>query len=501
LPGRRVVVFGLDGASWDFINRMIELGAMPYVKNMLNGGARGVLLSSYPPITPSAWPSITTGVNPGKHGIFDFARTDVNTGEQTLTTTFDLEHPRIYEMLATRGIETLVFNPIPPYPLIPIENLKVASIVFSPKPVYYPEHIQKYAEGFPDYTELIETCKGKRSPDNEAFLELKLQNTSQRLTIVEEALRSENWSLAWIRLQDPDDLFHTAADEAFSGHPKVTRVFSMIDRLIKASKTLADLVVLVSDHGFKKYKQNICVNTILFKGGLARPASTGGLADDAWRWDKNLFGGRADSLRIPSWLTEWLINHSAPLLTRLAGTILKLTKKTYESPAVDPVASRAYSPTPYGHGVLVRNTNDLEATRRIVMQQRGIANVKYPEEVYWGAYVSRAPNLIVMVDREAGYRLGSNRIERKAADDKAVWDHDPYGVVAFAGEGVRPCDIGLVNAWDVAPTIMAYMGAALPDDSDGKALNAIPSTGASERASYDYTSGWHNAKLRSWHPR
>jgi predicted AlkP superfamily phosphohydrolase/phosphomutase len=289
------------------------------VKHMLTGdGATGVLVSSYPPITPSAWPSITTGVNPGKHGIFDFARTDLNTGEQKLTRTCDLEHPRIYEMLATLGIETLVFNPIPPYPLVPMEKLKVASVAFSPRPV----------------------CP-----------------------------------------------------------------------------------------------------------------------------------------------------------------VLKLTKKTYESPTVDPVASRAYSPTPVGHGALVKNINDLEATRKIVMQQKGIANVRYREEVYWGAYVSRAPNLIVMVDREAGYRLGSNRIERRIVDEKAVWDHDPYGVVALAGEGVRSGDIGLVNAWDVAPTIMAYMGAALADDSDGKALNAIPGTSASEGASYDYASRCtYQAKLRSLSP-
>jgi predicted AlkP superfamily phosphohydrolase/phosphomutase len=475
---------------------MMELGAMPYVKHELSGsGAKGILESSYPPITPSAWPSITTGVNPGKHGLFDFVRTDPKSGEQKLSSTRDLEHPRIYEMLATLGIETLVFNPIPPYPLVPLENLKVASIVFSPKPVYHPEYMQKYARDFPDYTEYIEARKGRRSVDKETFLELKLQKTSQRLTVVEEALRLENWNLAWVRLQDPDDLFHAAADEAFSGHPKVTKIFTMIDRLIELSRTLADLVVIVSDHGFRKYKQNICLNTILFKGGLTRPANTHGLADHDWGWNiVNLPDVKAGGVRIPSWLTKVLTNHSMPLFTTFGKAGLKLVRKTYESPKVDPVTSRAYSPTPYGHGVLVREINDLEAARRMLMQHQGIVSVRYREEVYWGAYVTRAANLIVMVDREAGYRLGSNRIERRVYDERVVWDHDPHGVVAFAGEGVHSRNLGLVNAWDITPTIMSYMGVPLPDDSDGAVLSGVFDSGTSVKERYNYTSRWREIK-------
>lgn len=504
---RRVVVFGLDGASWDFMNRIIELGSMPYLEHELSGNMnRGILESSYPPITPSAWPSITTGVNPGKHGLFDFVRTDVRTGEQTLTSTQDLEHPRIYEMLALLGIATLVFNPIPSYPLVPLDNLKVASIVFSPKPAYHPEYMQKYAVGFPDQTEYIESMKaneGKRSVDRETFLELKLQKTSQRLKVVEEALRSENWNLAWIRLQDPDDLLHGAADEAFAGHPKVIEIFSMIDRLIELSRTIADLVVLVSDHGFRKYKRNISLNTILCKRGFARPATAHGLADHDWGWNiANKPNVAAGGVRIPSWLMKIFINHNIPLLTKSGNAILKLVKKTYESPTVDPLASRAYSPTPYGHGVLVRDLDDLEVTRGALLQHQGIASVRHREEVYWGEYVTRAANLTVMVDREAGYRLGSPRIERRIYEEKAVWDHDPFGIVAFVGEGVSPKELGRVHAWDVAPTIMAYMGVPLPDDSDGSVLGGVFDYDISAKERYGYTSRWReikSVKLRGTH--
>ena len=34
--------------------------------------ASAVLRSTVPPITSTAWPSMMTGLNPGKHGIYDF---------------------------------------------------------------------------------------------------------------------------------------------------------------------------------------------------------------------------------------------------------------------------------------------------------------------------------------------------------------------------------------------------------------------------------------------
>jgi len=488
---KKVIVLGLDGASWDFLDIMISAGSMPNLKTLISRGTRGILESSFPPITPSAWPSITTGVNPGKHGIFDFVKTNYENGEQTLTTTRDLEHPRIYEMLAMQRIETMVFNPIPAYPIVPLKNLKVASIAFSPKPVYHPDHMKKYALTFPDYLELFDA--GGKTVDKDLFLDLKLERTYQRVSIVEEALRNVSWSLAWIRLQDPDDLLHTVGDIAYSSG-KVHKMFAIIDRLFDVSHDLADLVVLVSDHGFRRYTRTISLNTLLYKEGLAIPESKHGLQDQYWAWNQSKYSQeREGGFRPPRVLQKFLQAHEMRLLTKLGNFALKISNRPYQFPKVDPIGSRAYSPTPYGDAVFVREASDLERTRQALTGREGIAEVKTREDVYWGPYVTRSPNLLVMVDHVNGYRHGSNRIERHIWEEKIAWDHHPYGVALLSGERVQPKASVLITSWDMTPTLMSYLGVPLPHDADGTILKDLLDTSPVDR--HDYSSNWNLAKV------
>jgi len=494
-------VIGLDGATWEFINRMVELGAMPNTKRMLNNedAARGVLESSYPPVTPPAWASIETGVNPGKHGIFEFAHTNPETGAQKLATALDLEHPRIYEMLAMQGIETLVFNPMPPYPLIPIKNLKIASSVFCPEPICYPNRMYRYCRNFPDYTERLDARRGKEFVDKEMFLELKLEKTFQRVRVIEDALKEETWSLAWIRLQDPDNMLHFAYNKAFSGHPKVIKIFTMLDKLVESSKELADLLVLVSDHGLGIHKHTICINTILYNHGFAKPTTGEGLADHHELMESIRVPGLKVELdrektHIPFYILRMLANSRLAFLIKFGNAVLRVTGRTYDLPRVDPLASEAYLPTPYSYGVFVRDVSHVEEVRKALLSYRGIIDVRSREGVYWGPYVKRAPNLVIMADHQKRYRLGSNRISTRVYYDEEKFDHHPYGIISFVGEDVAFSDLGLVKAWDVAPTIMAYMGVPTPDDTDGRILNGILNNSTCEEKRHDYTSRWRRVK-------
>jgi len=494
-------VIGLDGATWEFINRMVELGAMPNTKRMLNNedAARGVLESSYPPVTPPAWASIETGVNPGKHGIFEFAHTNPETGAQKLATALDLEHPRIYEMLAMQGIETLVFNPMPPYPIIPLENLKISSSVFCPEPTCYPSKMYRYCRNFPDYTEIFDARKGKKSMDKDMFLELELEKTFQRVKVVEDALKEESWSLAWIRLQDPDNMLHVAYDEVFLGHPKVIKIFTMLDKLVESSKELADLLVLVSDHGHKIYEHTVSINTILYNHAFAKLTTGQGLADHLEVMESIRAPGlkveynRAKT-RIPFCVLRILANSKLAFLIGLGDTVLRVTGRVYDLPRVDPLGSEAYSPTHYSYGIFVRDVNHVERVKKVLLSYRGIIDIRSREEVYWGPYVKRAPNLVITVDHDKGYRLGSNRISARVYSHRKVCDHHPYGIISFIGEDVVSSELGLVKAWDVAPTIMAYMGVPIPDDTDGRILDGVLNNATYEGKHYDYASEWRRVK-------
>ena len=69
---RKVIVIGLDGATWDVICPHIKRNELPHIKRMVLDGSYGVLESTLPPVTGPAWLSMATGKNPGKTGIFGF---------------------------------------------------------------------------------------------------------------------------------------------------------------------------------------------------------------------------------------------------------------------------------------------------------------------------------------------------------------------------------------------------------------------------------------------
>ncbi|HHT9154142.1 MAG TPA: alkaline phosphatase family protein, partial [Candidatus Hypogeohydataceae bacterium YC40] len=73
----KLVIVGLDAGSFNIIDAMTG-EELPFLKGLIKNGVRAGLKSIYPAITPPAWTSLYTGVNPGKHGIFSFIE-DTNT--------------------------------------------------------------------------------------------------------------------------------------------------------------------------------------------------------------------------------------------------------------------------------------------------------------------------------------------------------------------------------------------------------------------------------------
>ena len=68
----KVLVIGLDGATFDLIKPWAAQGHLPTLNHLLHNGVHAPLRSTMPPMTAPAWTSFATGVNPGKHCIFDF---------------------------------------------------------------------------------------------------------------------------------------------------------------------------------------------------------------------------------------------------------------------------------------------------------------------------------------------------------------------------------------------------------------------------------------------
>src|SRR5437763_12278723 len=68
----RTVLFGVDGLSFRVLHPLMQWGELPHFQKMRDAGCEAILESKYPPLTPAAWTSISTGMKPAAHGVYDF---------------------------------------------------------------------------------------------------------------------------------------------------------------------------------------------------------------------------------------------------------------------------------------------------------------------------------------------------------------------------------------------------------------------------------------------
>lgn len=73
---RRVVIVGLDGLEPTLVERYMSEGLLPNMAQLQQQGSFARLGTTLPALSPVAWSSFQTGVNPGAHNIFDFLTRD-----------------------------------------------------------------------------------------------------------------------------------------------------------------------------------------------------------------------------------------------------------------------------------------------------------------------------------------------------------------------------------------------------------------------------------------
>ncbi|MEW6443416.1 MAG: alkaline phosphatase family protein [bacterium] len=76
---RRAIVIGFDGMEPGLAERFMGQGLLPNLSGLREQGTFCPLGTTLPALSPVAWSTFQTGVNPGKHAIFDFIRRDART--------------------------------------------------------------------------------------------------------------------------------------------------------------------------------------------------------------------------------------------------------------------------------------------------------------------------------------------------------------------------------------------------------------------------------------
>ena len=76
---KRVLILGVDGLDPGLVQQFMDAGELPNFEQFMTTGDFKPLTTTMPPLSPVAWATFITGLDPGGHGIFDFVHRDPST--------------------------------------------------------------------------------------------------------------------------------------------------------------------------------------------------------------------------------------------------------------------------------------------------------------------------------------------------------------------------------------------------------------------------------------
>ena len=143
----KVVIIGLDGATLDLLRPWASQGDLPNLATYFEEGCYGILRSTIPPVSPQAWASFQTGMNPGKHGIYGFKFLDLNRQGYVLASSVSMSGQPFWRILSNAGHQVTVINLMPSFPPNPVNGFLITDRMTPPGARYtFPPELAKEIE-------------------------------------------------------------------------------------------------------------------------------------------------------------------------------------------------------------------------------------------------------------------------------------------------------------------------------------------------------------------
>jgi predicted AlkP superfamily phosphohydrolase/phosphomutase len=492
----KVIVFGLDGATFNILMPWIEAGELPFLKKMIDEGVHGELLSTIPPITASAFVSFQTGKTPAHHEIFDFSRYIPGSYETPIINSSVIKPKTIWQILSSVGKRIIAINVPITFPPKPVNGYMVSGLL-SPninQACYPPELAEEITKLIPDF-EFIVPIRTIDFLGLDEFI-ARLTKLSEKRATLAKYLLKRNWDFFMLHFQDTDtgqhafwsyiDPIHPAyGDHSESDRQKVLGLYKRIDQLmaeIYSEVEKETLVMVMSDHGFGPAIKRIYINEWLLRQDLLRVKKT---------WKRKIVGwgvktiialdflklrrrfikshSRGEKLQIRITHTN-LIDWTKTVAYALPGTFyarIYLNLKDREPEGiVDPKDSST---------ICQQIKAKLLELRDSKTGQSVFNHVYLKDEIYPGTTASSLPDIIVEPAR--GYIFATDLVTNtifRSTPNFFTGTHEREGIFAAYGPGVPARkQIHDANLVDLMPTILYALGVPIPNDLDGKILKDV----------------------------
>ncbi len=505
---KNVFILGLDGASPELMESLIDSGKLPTFKRLKEEGTMGRLRTTIPPITGAAWSSFMTGKNPGKHGIFDFIYRKGGTYHLSPINSRRREGRSFWSRVSDGGKKVCIFNVPVTYPPEEVNGVMVSGMLTPSNRTDYthPSSLLKELEQITGGYEIhITEAYSKGGEDR--FLKHLYDVTRKKTDAIEYLFKREDWNLFVAVLEGIDviqhELWHCCDPNHFRHDPSEKRYTDAIPRfyqemddfLRKVMENWVDsqwTLIVMSDHGAGPLEKLLYVNNFLMKKGFLRLKrgirssfkhhlfQRGVVPMNFYhlllRMGLGRFKRKARFGQRENWLRPFFLSFEdvdwsetvAYSFGSTAGQIYLNLKGREPQGIVQP-------------GIESERIREdiIRELKELVDEETGekvVGEVFRKEEIYSGRYLNDAPD-IVFIPRQfeiaafGEYEFASDQILDYSQGVSG--SHRMEGLLMMKGEGIRPGNkIEGAQIIDLAPSVLYLFGFPIPKDMDGKVLEA-----------------------------
>lgn len=458
---KKVFVLGLDSIPPElFFDRWLY--QLPNVKRLLTRSIYGEMESTIPAITCPAWASMMTSVNPGKLGLYGFRnRLRYDYEGLSFANSTHVSYDTVWDILSKAGKKVAIIGVPLTYPPKHVNGCMVTCFLTPGTNVdyTYPPELKAEIEGIANGYML--DVKEFRGGDKASVLHDIYEMTEKRFKVTKHIIRSKNWDFFMVVEMGPDRIQHAFWKYFDQEHPMhvpnsmykdtILDYYKYIDREIGEIINLlsSDTVFLiVSDHGAKRMVGGICINEWLLQNGYLKLRYYPG-----------------EPTPIDKFMVDW--EHS--MAWGEGGYYGRIFMNVKGREPKGTIARHNYE---YVRNELIKKLEDLRDENGRNINTKAFK----PEDIYTECR-GIPPDLIVYYGDLSWRSIGSvgHRSlwahENDTGSDDA--NHSQYGIFVLQnGNNQRNVRKEGIRIYDIAPTILHYLGVKVPDFMEGTAILA-----------------------------